>query len=154
MTELPPRPGGRPEARPGNPHQQLTQNAPADLQERLWQRMTGLDHVRTGRSVISLPDTRALHLEPQYAGGPATAFTPGSTEFAHLHGVDDGSLHLCLPEDQAVDAIAQGWAEYHPAVLMGMLPPTLVMVYGPRDDAELDVVAGFVERSYAYARGL
>jgi hypothetical protein len=35
-----------------------------------------------------------------------------------------------------------------------MLPPTLVMVYGPRDDAELDVVAGFVERSYAYARGL
>jgi hypothetical protein len=153
MTDLPPRPGSRPAARPGTPHQQLSQNAPAELQEALWRRMSTLDHVRTGRSVISLPDSRALHMDPAFAGGPPTAFTPGSTEFAHLHGEADGSLHACLPEEVAADAIAKGWAEYHPVVLAGLLPPTLVMIYGPRDAAEIETVWALVERSYAYARG-
>jgi hypothetical protein len=151
--ELRQRPGSRPAARPVTPHQQLTQNAPAALQDQLWQRMAGLPHVRTGASTISLPDTRALHLDPRHAAGPPAAFVPGSTEFGHLHGVGDGSLHVCLPEPIAAAAIEKGWAELHPAVRMGLFPPTLVMLYGPRDEAELETVWDLVQASYAFAAG-
>jgi len=147
------RPGPRPVARPVTPHQQLTQIAPATLQEELWRRMACLRHVRTGPSTISLPDTRALHLDPEVAAGPAAAFAPGSTEFAHLHGAGDGSLHVCLPEPAAAAAIDMGWAEWHPVARMGAFPPTLVMLYGPRDEAELDTIWHLVQTSYAFALG-
>jgi hypothetical protein len=103
------------------------------------------------RSGISLPQTRALHLDPRLARGPREAFMAG-TEFAHLHGDGSGSLHLALPPARAADAIGKGWAELRcPAVAMGIAPATLVMVYGPRDDNELAVVWQLLEESYAYA---
>jgi hypothetical protein len=134
------------------PHQQLSQNAPLSLQEELWQRMTGLEGVRPGGSHVSLPDTRALHLDPRLATGPGDAFFAG-TEFAHLHGASDGSLHLMLPVSVAGDAIHKGWSELHPVARRGAGPPTLVMLYGPRDEAELEVVWRLVQTSYAFARG-
>lgn len=134
------------------PHQQLDQTAPAALQERLWRQMEALDGVRTGRSGVSLPESRAVHLDEQLAHGPKEAFMVG-TEFAHLHGRSDGSLHLMLPEPLAAEAITKGWAEPHPLARRGTAPATLVMVYGPRDDAELEVVWRLVEASYRFARG-
>jgi hypothetical protein len=122
------------------------------LQEELWRRMTSLDGVRTGRSGVSLPDTRALHLDGKLANGPREAFMVG-TEFAHLHGAGDGSLHLTLPRDKATQAIRHGWAELHPLARAGHLPQTLVMIYGPRDRAELETVWDLVSASHAFARG-
>jgi hypothetical protein len=150
---LPPRVGHGPQTRPAIPHQQLDQNAPVEIQELLWKRMSGLDHVWTGSSVISLPDSRAVHLDKGHAQGPAGAFFPGSTEFAHLHGAADGSLHLLLSEQDAAVAIDAGWAEFHPAVLAGRFPPVLVMVYGPRDADDLETVWRIVERAYQHAAG-
>ncbi|MEQ4723686.1 hypothetical protein [Nonomuraea sp. B19D2] len=43
--------------------------------------MSALVHVRTGAGVISLPETRAPHLDPAYAYGPSSAFFQNSTEF-------------------------------------------------------------------------
>jgi hypothetical protein len=111
-----------------------------------------LEGVRPGRSHVSLPDTRALHLDPRLATGPGDAFFAG-TEFAHLHGASDGSLHLMLPVSVAGDAIDKGWSELHPVARRGAGPPTLVMLYGPRDEAELEVVWRLVQTSYAFARG-
>jgi phospholipase/carboxylesterase len=145
--------GDRPATFPEIPHQQLDQIAPVELQEELWRRMAGLGHVRTGPSVVSLPETRALHLDPEHALGPGTAFVRDSTEFAHLHGAFDGSLHLLLPERDAAEAVARGWGEFHPLVLEGRCPPTLIMVYGPRDDDELETVWELVRRSHAFASG-
>ncbi|MFI7708864.1 luciferase family protein [Nonomuraea sp. NPDC049480] len=150
--ELPARSGKRPTTGPEIPHQQLDQTAPAKLQEELWQRMAGLDGVRTGRSGISLPQTRALHLDPARALGPREAFMVGD-EFAHLHGASDGSLHVALPPDVVAQAIETGWAEFHPLARRGMIPATHVMVYGPRDEAELETVWHLVEISYAFACG-
>jgi luciferase-like monooxygenase len=149
---LPPRSGDRPKTGPEIPHQQLSQNAPLPLQEELWQRMTRLEGVHPGRSYVSLPDTRALHLDPRLASGPRDAFFAG-TEFAHLHGPSDGSLHLMLPVSVASDAIEKGWSELHPVARRGAAPPTLVMLYGPRDEAELETVWQLVQTSYAFARG-
>ncbi len=74
-------------------------------------------------------------------------------EFAHLHPPPDQSLHLTLPERRAREAIQAGWAEFHPLVEEGRLPPTLVMVYAPRDDVEIEIVYGLVRESYQFARG-
>jgi hypothetical protein len=114
--------------------------------------MTRLEGVLVGRSHVSLPDTRALHLDPQLAQGPANAYMLG-TEFAHLHGPADGSLHAMLPPVVAPEAIEKGWAEPHPMARHGVAPPNLVMIYGPRDEAELEIVWGLVEASYSFARG-
>jgi hypothetical protein len=153
-TSLPIRPGTRPTARTQTPHQQLDQIAPQQLQEELWQRMIGLAHVTAGPSEISMADTRALHLDRSVAHGPLEAFLPtAGTEFAHLHGPADGSLHVHLTVEIAQQAIDAGWAELHPIARSGLIPPVLVMVYGPRDQDGLEVVWRLVELSYQFALG-
>lgn len=134
------------------PHEQFDQTAPVDVQRRLWRLMTGLEGVSVGPSGISIPSTKALHLHPRKASGPATAFLTG-TEFAHLHGEHDGSLHVALPFEEAAEAVEKSWAEYHPLAKIGVLPPSMVMLYGPRDDDELEIVWRLVQSSHQFARG-
>lgn len=74
------------------------------------------------------------------------------TEFAHVHPPYDGSLHLMLPPEAVEEAVATGWAEPHPVARRGLLPPA-VMVYAPRDEAELGTVLRILAASYAFARG-
>jgi hypothetical protein len=49
--------------------------------------------------------------------------------------------------------IELGWAEYHTLVAKGLLPPFVVMLYGPRDEHELDVTRVIVEAAYLAAGG-
>jgi len=148
---LTPRGGPRPATTPETPHVQLDQFAPADVQAELWRQMAALTGIRTGSSKISLPSSRALHLDQAAATGPADAFLV-ETEFAHLHGDGSGSLHLALPPAVAREVIATGRGEQHPAVALGLAHPTLVMLFGPRDADELEVVWRLVLTSHAYAR--
>lgn len=152
---IPAREGLRPETTsPGIPHKQRTQNAPAELQEKLWQRLLALPRVQAGPSPISGPGTRAVHLERAVANGPKEAFAPdGGTEFAHIHDSDDGSLHVTLARPDAEAVLASGWGEWHPTVLMGIFPPNLVMVYGPRTVEEIDVIDQILAASHAHATG-
>lgn len=115
--------------------------------------MVALPGVTAGRSAISAPSSRALHLAPALARGDPAAYLV-RTEFAHLHGDGTGSLHLTLPPERAAEAIARGWAELHPVARMGYRPPTLLMVYGPRHPEDLAAVWQLVGESYAYARGV
>jgi hypothetical protein len=101
---------------------------------------------------VSLPESRAVHLNAGAARGPADAFMVG-TEFAHLHGATDGSLHMMLPPELATEAVEKGWAELHPLARRGTAPPNLVMVFGPRDHSELEVVWRLVQASHRYALG-
>jgi hypothetical protein len=106
-----PRSGERPRTRPTMPHQQLDRIAPVAIQEEHGQRMARLEGVRTGRSGVSLPslpESRAVHLDPELARGPVEALLIG-TEFAHLHGTADGSLRVTLPPAVAVEPINKGW---------------------------------------------
>ena len=152
LSTLPRRSGEPPQTNPAMPHTQLSQNAGADLQEKLFARIAALDGVVVGASHVSVPGARAFHLAAEHASGPEAAFMVGS-EFAHLHPGYDGSLHLVLPEAQAREVIASGWGEFHPLVEQGVMPPTNVMVFGPRDQGELEVVEQIVRTSYANARG-
>jgi hypothetical protein len=151
-TRLPQRPGGRPRTTPTNPHTQLDQQ-PADPRwtEELARRVYALPGVVEEPSGISVPGARALVLAPGEPAGPPEAFLIGR-EFAHLHPDPDHSLHAMLPVETASEAIAAGWAEAHPVALRGLIPPTAVMIYAPRDEAELDVVEALVRASHAFAR--
>jgi phospholipase/carboxylesterase len=148
---LPVRRGPRPEVTAHIPQSQRSDNATGALQERLFARLAALPGVSTGQSAISVPGARGFFLAS--AHGPVDAFlVPSAGEFAHLHPGDDGSLHLALPPALASDAITRGWAVAHP--LAGVrLTPGMVLVYGPRDEAELEIVAAVVETSHAWASG-
>jgi hypothetical protein len=143
------RAGARPRTTPTNPHTQLDQNAPTALQEKLFAIARALPDVVIGPSLVSVPGARAFHL-------PACQHpVPGGFmiehEFAHLHPARDGSLHMALPPDIVDRVIANGWAERHPLAGKHGLPGNIVMVYGPRDEGELAIVAGLVRASYAGA---
>lgn len=150
---LPVRGGPRPTTTPTNPHSQLDQQ-PDDAAPRraLEAALANLPGVRRGPSRVSVPGAVALLLDPAVAGGPPAAFlVPG--EFAHLHPAPDHSLHVALPPALAEQAVRAGWAEQHPVARRGLIPPGSVMLYAPRDAAEVDVVAGLVRASWAWASG-
>jgi hypothetical protein len=149
---LPTRAGERPRTTPTNPHTQLDQQ-PADRHwtEELARRVFALPGVVEEPSRISVPGARALVLAGDEPMGPPEAFLTGR-EFAHLHPDPDHSLHAMLPTETVEEAVAAGWAEPHPAALRGLIAPTAVMIYAPRDEAELDVVEALVRASHAFAR--
>jgi len=148
---LPERGGARPEVTWTIPQQQQTQNAPAELQERLFDEIRQLPGVGVGPSHISVPGARGFTLDQ--GSSDAQAFlVPGVGEFAHLHPSYDGSLHLVLPTDLAADVTTKGWGRPH--MWAGTrLSPGFTLVHGPRDDEELRVVRGIVAASHAYASG-
>jgi phospholipase/carboxylesterase len=144
-----PRAGPRPRTTPTNPHTQLDQNAPADLQERVFEIGRSLSGVAVGPSLVSVPGARAFHLPG--CGHPAHGAFMIQCEFAHLHPPRDGSLHMTLQPAIVEKAIENGWAERHPLAGRYGLPANIVMVYGPRDEEELAVVADLIRASHAFA---
>jgi len=146
---LPHRPGVRPEVTWSIPQSQQTDNAPAALQEQLFTRLSALPQVSSGPSRISVPGARGLTL-PDGTGPDEAYLVPEVREFAHLHPTHDGSLHLALPTAQAADLVAKGWGTPHPWA-GSRLTPGFTMVFGPRDETELDIVTGIVTASHAYA---
>lgn len=149
---LPARAGDRPAVSWTIPQQQQSDTSSPEIQEQLLARILALPGVSTRQSAISVPGARGFMVEPD-ATAPVEAFlVPQAGEFAHLHPGYDGSLHLALPPVLAADAVAKRWAVVHP--LAGIrLARGMVLVYGPRDAAELEVVTGIVAASHAYATG-
>lgn len=140
------RAGARPRATRTNPHTQLDQNAPVPFQEEVFLLAQGLPGVVVGPSHVSVPGARAFHLPA--CSQPADDGFMLEREFAHLHPSSDGSLHMSLPSKIVDTVIANGWAEYHPLAGKHGLPKNIVMVYGPRDEAELAIVGALVRASH------
>ena len=104
-----------------------------------------LPGVSKTESRVSVPGARAFVLDDASARGPREAFQAGH-EFAHIHPPEDGSLHMTLPDDVAEAAYAAGWGEPHPV-------SGTPLIFGPRDEAELEIVWGLLRSSYEYASG-
>jgi hypothetical protein len=131
---------------------QLDQQPEDDrVREELARRVFALAGVEEQPSGISVPGARALCLSRASKAGPAEAFMI-DREFAHLHPHPDMSLHLTLPEYDVEHAIERGWAELHPVARDGLIAPTAVMIFAPRDADELEVVCVIVDASHAFAR--
>ena len=147
---LPPRQGGRPRVTDGIPHVQLDQTASDEMLAELSAWAFSLDGVVERPSRASLPGARALTVAPELAVRRQAMIV--GREFAHIHPQPNGggSLHLRLPEDQALEVVDTGWGEWHPFAVDGTMPG-LVMVYAPRSDEDLEVVKTIIEASVAYA---
>lgn len=147
------RSGPPPRTNPQTPHMQLDQIAPPVMRERLIEVGGRLEGVRLGRSGVSIPQSTAFLLDLDRAGnGPPEAFmTPG--EFAHVHAVWDGSLHMNLPRDVLETVYSAGWGEQHPAAGYFGFPDTIAMIYGPRTEDEFAVVAKLLRISHVFATG-
>ncbi len=148
MLSVPLRRGPRPKVSPAPrrtdwPQQQFTDNAPPELQEELFRRVAAWPDVTTGPSVVSVPGARGFFLDPTYFVAPMFAVN----EFAHIHPEYDGSLHVMVSAPLVKRIAASGWGELHPRT------DQVVMIYGPRDAQELEIVLELVRVAYAYSRG-
>ena len=145
-----PRTGERPTVSTDGPQTQLTQQSPPELWGRLVAAVFGMPSTVEGRSQVSPASARAVFLSDLATEvAPETSLAPGQRlEPVHIHGVHDTSLHVCLPASRGNQLTELGWAEPHQYEDFG----TEFMIYGPRDDDELDVVLGIVDESLAFAR--
>lgn len=150
-SPLPARSGSRPSTTPSNPHVQLDQNAPTELQDQLRDHALSLPGVIRGESRVSVPGAIAFYLPAPVRPAAIPDILGG--EWGHIHPHSDGSLHLNVATDLAERLINAGWAEYHFLVAKGVLPPIVVMLYGPRDADELSVCKAIVEEAYLAAGG-
>jgi hypothetical protein len=132
------------------PHDQLDQFSPPEIRAALAAHAEALPGVFTGPSQVSEPSSLAFRLHDR--GGPEHAFLmPGLDEFGHLHKT--GFMHLVLPRP-LIDALApQGWLEPHPITRRPGFPDGIVMLYAPRDEAELEIAIAAVTASYEQASG-
>lgn len=145
------RAGSRPNVSVDGPQTQLTQRSSAALWGQLVARVFELQAVVEGHSQVSPPSSRAVFLtDLLIERAPETSLAPGRRlEPVHLHGVQDTSLHLCLPAARGAELTERGWGEPHQYEDFG----TEFMIYGPRDKAELDFIVSIVVESVIYARG-
>jgi hypothetical protein len=148
---LPQRSGTRPATTDFIPHSQLDQQ-PADrrLTDTIIDEARTWPHVAEQESGISVEGARALVLDADAAPGHPEAFLI-DREFGHGHAQGDFSFHAALPRELAVAAEQAGWAEPHFLVATGQVPPTIVMIYAPRDEAERRVVRDLIRASYEFA---
>ncbi len=152
VLKLPRRAGPKPRTTFTNPHQQVDQNASLAMQEALFERAQTLPGVMVRPSQISVKGARGFWLPVELAVGPPDAFMIGE-EFAHLHPPYDGSLHMRLPFGAIEEVLLKGWGELHPSAPEGFAPGKTVMVFGPRDEAELASVWQILQQSYDFATG-
>ena len=131
------------------PHAQIGVVPDAAVEREMYRRVYALPGIENRPSVISVPGARALWLADDVPIAHPEVVLRGR-EFAHIH--PDASLHVVLPDERAAEAIAAGWAEQHPvAAQLGI--PGIVLVYTPRDSAELDVVMDLITESYRFVTG-
>jgi hypothetical protein len=93
---LPHRAGERPATTSTNPHSQLDQRPDPTTVRNMIAAAVNLPGVEAGPSMRAQAGTIGLYLKPEAARGGEEAFLLGR-EFAHVHPLPDGSLHLTLP---------------------------------------------------------
>jgi hypothetical protein len=58
---------------------------------------------------------------------------------------------MVIPPEYVMTVFRAGWGMLHPVAAAGLIPMNTIMVYGPRDEEELEVVWGLLVASHEYA---
>jgi len=148
-VELPQRPGSRPETTMDVPHVQIGVEPVPNINDELFRRVYSIPGIENRRSVVS--PWQGLWLNEEL-----TVFVPeaiiGGREFAHIHA--DGSLHIFLEHDRALEAVKTGWAVSHPFAVQRLDGwDGFVMLYTPQSFSELDVTFQLIVDGYNYVTG-
>jgi len=146
LSKVPKRSGPRPEVRGLAPHRQMDQRETGAAHARFRAHLEWLAaaHPRALRSATSCLEKHGLGL---FARAPLNLTGHCPAEICHAHA-SDGSMHLALHPADAQLVIRQGWGQRHPLGRGGWMswfvPAGFMMVYAPRNDAELEVVKQIV----------
>jgi hypothetical protein len=143
--------GSRPRSSVSLPFRQLDQFPPENIHRRLVELTFEMPHVHARQSRVASTGCLALCIHDGAAAGPLEAFIDGH-EFCHLHALPEGCIHAILPPSMVEVVVALGWAERHPLHRLGLMG-SLVMIYAPRDEAELVVAVTIVEYARQFAMG-
>ncbi|WP_328786185.1 MULTISPECIES: aldo/keto reductase [unclassified Streptomyces] len=143
---LPPRLGAVPRTTLEVPQQQISQNGDPRARDELIRRTEQLPGVRVQRTLLAIPGSVAFHV----TGDPGQHGLMAGTEFLHFHPPHDGSLHAVFsPEDHA-ELLAKGWALPH-LLARHVVHERSLLIWAPRDAAELEVCWHIVQRAHRYA---
>lgn len=162
LQHLPCRRGPRPTVLGIAPHRQMTQRPSSDTFNRLVQVFHKFadSHpasLKLGTSCLERHGPGLFTLCPTPAVINRTGARNCSGEICHSHP-SDGSTHLTLHPADAAILLHAGWGERHPLAKGGWLsrfvPGGFVMVYAPRDEAEMEVVKKVVMAAIWWVGGL
>ena len=149
--ELPVREGEHPDIGQEPPQLQFSDLGSEDvrLALKVWAFST-FPNVTEQDTAISVPTSRALWLDERVTAAHEDAFmpTPGSREFCHLH--EDGSFHAVVDVPIEDEILKKQWGVRHMYYDRGVKE---MLVYAPRNDAELIVAKTIIAESYRYASG-
>jgi hypothetical protein len=129
-SSLPTRAGPAPRTTPTNPQQQLEQYPDAANHLALRDVVLAWPTAIKALSRRATPGTIGLYLSEEDAKGPPEAFLLG-TEFAHLHGLPDGGLHLVLPPELHREVIAAGWGIPHTMAGLPTVSSQTLLIFAP-----------------------
>jgi len=114
-------------------------------------------------AILALPGVSALHgpfgapgagftMDDDLARGQPEAFV-GDGSWMALRPC--GSMHLSLRPEWAQKVVNRGWATVHPFAryMAGAVPPQSLVVFAPRDQAELRIAIRIAGAAHAYAMG-
>ena len=144
-----PRAGRPPVIDDEGPVWQLDQRAVPTAWVAVWDALRAVPGVISGPSALDEPGARAVLVPSVTRPEPGTSFGPegAALEPAHLHSPSDTSVHIVLPPARGALVIAQGWAMRCPQAVHG----TELILFAPRDEAELDVVVDLARESVRWA---
>lgn len=158
LSILPERIGERRQATGDVPHQQLGAEPVPEVDSELRRRIFALPGVEDRASERSLPGARGLWftdglelVRTDVLGGAREGVIGSSREFAHVH--PDGSLHVWLPVERAIEVHETKWGELHPWVDRENFWDGVVMVYTPETLDEVDVAVRIVVDAYNFITG-
>lgn len=143
--------GERPRFAPKWPCPQLDQTCDASLHDALAVAIAALPGVTRQAAPFGAPGL-GFALDDELARGQPEAFIREGCFLALQPG---GAMHLSLRPEWAQKVVNHGWATVHPFAryMAGAVPPQSLVVYAPRDRAELAVAARIAAAAHGYAMG-
>ncbi len=129
------------------PHRQLGVEPVPEINDKLFRLAFSLPELENRPTTVSLPGARGLWIAEDVRLRRPDAISSGR-EFTHIH--PDGSLHLPLPPDRAMEAGAAGWGEQHPWASQGRVYGGLMLIYTPQTMEDLDTVVRLIVESYNF----
>ncbi len=150
LAALPVRDGPRRETTHGVPHVQLDAEPVPEVDAELRRRAFALPGVENRESRISLPGARSLWLADDVELARPEVLQAGR-EFAHIH--PNGSLHVWLPVERAIEVAETKWGELHPWVGRDDFWDGLVLVYTPETLDEVDITMELIVDAYNHVTG-
>lgn len=150
LVALPTREGPRRETTHNVPHVQTDAVLVPEVDAELRRRLFSLPGIENRESEVSLAGARSLWLADDMQLARPEVLQAGR-EIAHIH--PNGSLHVWLPVERAIEATETKWGELHPWVGDKNFWDGLTMIYTPETLDEVDITMLLVVDAYNYITG-